>query len=343
MGYFSWTCAHCQHSILVQPDEGINDWMNVAVVVTADGETVEGAYDGFGNLDGTCVERKLEDGVMVHLACWEVAGKPGLAHYRERGLESKWAKDQGCFFRDEHDVIDPRVTDAAERERLLVEGRERRVRARFDDRASEFGLLLRDSRNEDPERAWRVWFPVVEWDDGMYRVTSRLEEEEAWDPRQFEFEKDAEQVARALYSSWLESEEFAKLKARSDELVEEARLRYHEKLKKEGRYGVECRYVPGDTLLNDGPVSTTGRAIFYVVDKRTRQEIVVLDGPSEAMGYKTFVAQPEYRGNGSPEWEARVQEIRAAAAESRRLANAEASRMNLEWAASGYPTDGRSS
>ena len=59
--------------------------------------------------------------------------------------------------------------------------------------------------------------------------------------------------------------------------------------------------------------------------------------PDKALGVQTFVSNPEYKGNTSPEWEARVQAIRAAGRESREQATAEAKRLNEEWAAAGYP------
>jgi len=54
---------------------------------------------------------------------------------------------------------------------------------------------------------------------------------------------------------------------------------------------------------------------------------------------KTFIADKERteKGYASVEWEARIEDVRAAGRESRRLAEEEAQRLNDKWAADGYP------
>lgn len=339
MGVFSWNCAHCGHSVLVHADVGINDWMQQAVVLSSTGDRYEGVYDGYGRIeceDGDeVVDVMNHGGVMAHLACWEVAGKPEFWHYREHNLTSPSSEDQGYFFDEEHDVIDPRVTDPVERERLLGAGRAMREENRLDEKAREVGLLVRDSRF-GPE-SWNLFFWVLGPVDGKFALTDKFRRETVIDATT---EEQAEQHALRAWSSWLESEEFAKLKKRSDGLVELARLRWIEKIKLEGRFKVGYKPARGDTVLHEGEREWTGgRSIFYVHDRVTSKEVAVMDGPDMALGRRTFVAQPGYDGNNSPEWEARVEEFRAAQSESRRLADEEAKRLNDEWAAAGYPME----
>lgn len=88
MGYFSWDCKGCGHSIR----EG-NGWMSKAVVQGQEGDTATGSYDGYGRLEsgfGT-VELTDRDGhfALWHKACWELKGRPAFS-----GV-SRNAHDQG--------------------------------------------------------------------------------------------------------------------------------------------------------------------------------------------------------------------------------------------------------
>jgi hypothetical protein len=340
--------VHCEHSILVQADGGINDWMRDAVALLSTGERIEGTYDGYGNLNPH--DRSIPSrSVVVHRACWEVAGKPEFSYYAEHDLSSQYADDQGFYFHDEHDLIDPRITDGVERARLLEEGRERRVKTRFDERAQHFCLLLLDSRNEDPETAWEVWFPVFnDYEEGCFRIASRLEEDRLCDQRKFDGFDEAKRSARELWSTWVQSEEFAALKTRSDELLQQTRQRQYEKLKDEGTYKVSYKTVDGDlhagtegdrTEVLDPDLWKGHRRVYFVQNKLTRAVVFVADGPDKALGRETFLKQPGYRGNHSPEWEARVSALRAATSESLRIAQETADRLNAEWATAGYPME----
>lgn len=51
----------------------------------------------------------------------------------------------------------------------------------------------------------------------------------------------------------------------------------------------------------------------------------------------TFPRDPDYGGNGSPSWEARVLENQAEARGRKAKAVAETKRLNKQWAADGYP------
>lgn len=340
MGVFSWTCAHCKHSILVHSDEGINDWMQQAVVLSSTGDVYQGTYDGYGRLDecedGEILDDMYRGAVMVHAACWEVAGKPAFWHYREHGLTSTSAEDQGYFFDDEHDMIDPRVTDSVERECLLGAGRALREQRRFDERAREVGYMLKGPRFD--AESWHLMFTVIGpvGEPPVYALVDKFHRETKIDAAT---EEEGEKIALRAWKSWLDSEEFAKLKERSVELDAAARMQWIEKLKVSGRYEVGYKPTQGDTVLREGERDWTGgRQIFVVRDKVTYRDVAVMDGPDKEFGRKTFV-ETGPRGTQSPEFKARMEGMWASRRESERLATEEAARLNAEWAGAGYPVE----
>lgn len=142
MGFFSYKCKECSHPMLSYGavSKGINEWMNEAVALTSEGSRRVGEYDGYGRVvvgeyDGYDDDFDDESAAWVHKACWEIAGKPGYGHY---GSNSEDAEDQGWFFKDgDHDMIDPRIKDEAERNKLLEEGIEARIQLRHNQKAAE--------------------------------------------------------------------------------------------------------------------------------------------------------------------------------------------------------------
>jgi len=102
MGFFSWNCKACGHSILSNyAADDTNRWMTQAVVLTSGGEVCRGEYDGYGN----CGSWNHDDGEpeMYHEACWKIAGSP--MEYTEA---SKSSRDQGYFFDDNmHNLPEP--------------------------------------------------------------------------------------------------------------------------------------------------------------------------------------------------------------------------------------------
>jgi len=136
MGFFSWDCKQCGHSILnpysIGPcqedpnpeDRHDNEWMMWAVVVEEDDSSIKGEYDGYGRLHtnnfGT-VEIDGYEPCMYHVACWEKAGKPGYTGPSESSL------DQGYFFGIHcHDLPDPRVVSDEEFQDALKKASENR-------------------------------------------------------------------------------------------------------------------------------------------------------------------------------------------------------------------------
>jgi hypothetical protein len=94
MGFFSWDCPGCKHSI--RHSHAVNDdsaWLSEAVLVEPDGSTARGLYDGYGRLEmrsGRSIE--LGDSpLLYHEACYDLTGKPSYA----KPSRSAW--DQGHF------------------------------------------------------------------------------------------------------------------------------------------------------------------------------------------------------------------------------------------------------
>lgn len=95
MGFFSWDCKGCNHSIR----EG-HGWMGKAVVVGKDGSTARGEYDGYGRVTGSIGEVELADRnghfALYHRRCFELVGRP------EFRSASAMATDQGTPESDQY-------------------------------------------------------------------------------------------------------------------------------------------------------------------------------------------------------------------------------------------------
>jgi len=93
MGFFSWQCKKCDHSIKA-PHNIPTGWeyMNEVVWVREGEDPVIGEYDGYGtieDLEVTWVEPEL-----WHKVCWRNAGSPEYTSPSDR------AGDQGYFYED---------------------------------------------------------------------------------------------------------------------------------------------------------------------------------------------------------------------------------------------------
>lgn len=93
MGFFSWDCKGCTHSVR----EGHrDDWMTKAVVLDKEGSRVIGFYDGYGSVGegGTEIQnmrvQNMRDPEVWHHACYVAMGKP------EYSGPSPGARDRGC-------------------------------------------------------------------------------------------------------------------------------------------------------------------------------------------------------------------------------------------------------
>lgn len=106
MGFFSWTCPFCGHSILNPhsiPDIG-RTWLMSVTALGPDGIVAQGHYDGYGTVlpAPDCVSTEPyqipwpaePEGIkLMHTACWEALDKPG---YTDIPF-AKNAEDQGFF------------------------------------------------------------------------------------------------------------------------------------------------------------------------------------------------------------------------------------------------------
>lgn len=316
MGFFSYECKECGHSVLssYSTDPEINAWMKDVVVLSSNGSRAIGEYDGYGNVGGMDSEGMGGD-VWVHLACWEKAGEPGYDHYDG---SSPHAEDQGYFFRYEHDMIDPRITDEAERARLLEEGKAAREQRWYDGRATDvYEWLHEDPKwkdKEDLENPWKQRFSyfetcvedengeLIEKDGRGYKdgthwyVQDKLNPDATEEERRFRgTEEELMAHLAATWAAFLESEECRAYITRAKELREEARQRKLADLKEEGRYEPSYRSVP----LDGGKYQT----MWYVKDKMHYQKV-----------------GPELPGT----W-------------GRDEVKKDVKRLEAEWAAAGYP------
>ena len=67
MGFFSYNCKECNHSILSRhsTNEGINEWMSHVVVLGSDGSRIDGEYDGYGRVEDEEIDED-EDRVVAY-------------------------------------------------------------------------------------------------------------------------------------------------------------------------------------------------------------------------------------------------------------------------------------
>lgn len=302
MGFTSYECKHCGHSILssYSADPEINKWMMFAVVLIPGGTRLVGEHDGHSGVAGANVGEgsiPTDTAVWVHQACWEKAGKP---EYEDYDGPSPFAQDQGYFFRYEHDMIDPRITNPTERMHLLEEGRTAREKRWYNVRARKVADWLDPSWHPEKE-PWRhrfsYWKHHEHDDDRHWFVSDDLNPD--WPEWERLFEGTEEELEADLAAKWatfLESDECKAYLARAAELAEEARQEQLQQLKEKGRY----RTTYGPKYDDDG--KEIAWPVYQVLDELT---------------YKCD--NEEFIGDGC---KTRCQE--------------KADRMNAEWAAAGY-------
>jgi hypothetical protein len=248
MGYSSYLCKHCDKGIVDagSTDTGINDWMSHVVMMTANGSRmVEPEFGGYAGE----YERFTDGAVWVHNACWEVAGKPEFDAYDG---PSGYDPNQGAgSFRGDHDVIDPRITDEAERGRLLAEGIEARSKRQYDSHArtvhdwtdQEDSDYHREKHNGEMFRQ-RFTYGNKYTDDGEGNYTKH---ENAWAVYdELDRERDEATFAgtedelkahlTAVWDAFLESDEHAAYIARAEEMTAEYYAEKTEELKETGRF-----------------------------------------------------------------------------------------------------------
>jgi len=252
MGFSSYECKSCGHSILhpgsVDPE--INAWMKDAVILGESGSRLVTEFEGYA---GEYEDLVGSNAVWLHQACWEVAGKP---EYGAFDGPSQDARDQGHFFNDEHDMIDPRITDEAERARLLKGGRRQREEARFAQKARDIHDWLEELQEahgrfkKDP---WRVRYSIVQMllcdaddvpvrdKDGelVYDARSWIYMDRLEDDGEHLFSGTKDELKAHLASEWaafLESDRCKDMLVYRENEIEEMRAERLEKAKVEGRF-----------------------------------------------------------------------------------------------------------
>jgi len=146
MGYSSYLCAHCGRPIISEDavDPGINEWMAEVVMMNEEGGVrIVPQYSGYA---GHYQEFDLGGQVWVHKACWELEGR---TEYEDFDEGSRYDPNQGAGGKDCL-VIDPRITDEAERARLLEAGMKVREQHQYDCAATTVGHWF-------AEREYQPW------------------------------------------------------------------------------------------------------------------------------------------------------------------------------------------
>ena len=113
MGFFSWECPVCDHSIRYHGacDEH-SSWLNEAVFVDPEGNEAYGSYDGYGRLEAPSgLVFDTQDvpegkGTFYHDACFRIAGSPKYNPF----VKSRSASDQGYFVGD-YDPTEPKTVE----------------------------------------------------------------------------------------------------------------------------------------------------------------------------------------------------------------------------------------
>jgi hypothetical protein len=222
MGFFSYDCKHCGHPMLSEyaTDPGINEWMSEAVVVHGEDPVhhLSGTYDGYGRLSSASWD-SLEGEVWVHLACWEVAGRPGESSY-DGG--SKGSEDQGYFFNDgDHDLIDPRIKDPEKRTELLAAGIDSRTRRRFDAKARQVADWKFDGPPDKKGKPWLSRWSTHEIKHGDNAGKFRLWDK--WGVHNDVVDENPEARAQELWEQFEQTSEFDALLHRAREIRDDAR------------------------------------------------------------------------------------------------------------------------
>jgi len=247
MGYSSYLCKHCDHGIMDagSTDEGINEWMAHAVMMSDNGSRlIEPEYGGYSG------DYERFD-LWAHFACWELAGKPEFGAYD--GL-SKHDPDQGGgSFRGSHDMIDPRIKDEAERARLLAAGIKLRDERRYNHNAREVHEWMdkedreyhREKFNGEMFRFRYTYSNCYDKDDegeytkreDRFAIYDKLDAER--DEVTFDgTEEELKAHLSALWSAFLESDEHAAYLAHREAEIAKYRAEELEKYKIEGRFNI---------------------------------------------------------------------------------------------------------
>jgi hypothetical protein len=255
---FSWKCPHCDLGILGDgsTDTGINEWMNKAVVLLANGSIIKGDYDNYGRVGGMEItDHMYDNAVMAHDACWRVAGKPDLEEYEGKGSkhdpDQGWGNESGAYNMKEPGAeIDEDRWQAA----LRLQA-ERKRRRRVETAVKMLRPEIEAYQHEDlkPEDHYTLRYEVNHMEPFVpteHRPEDWVENRVVgwyfydkldWsgkDVEGIETEEEARALAKAKYDEWAASEEAAAIKTEWRSWQASAHARWQDLLRKEGRYEV---------------------------------------------------------------------------------------------------------
>jgi len=112
MGFFSWDCKGCGHSMRsAYSTTQTSAWMKQVVIYAKDSKTARrGEYDGYGRVGGSDYDDNNtfwegREFTAYHKACHEILGKPKFDG------QSRDANDQGYFVGDAVDPAKPKTLE----------------------------------------------------------------------------------------------------------------------------------------------------------------------------------------------------------------------------------------
>jgi hypothetical protein len=155
MGFFSWDCKACGHSVrAVDATNSVSEWLSQAVLVEPDGSTIRGSYDGYGRLE-TRSGREMEVGegrlgpCLYHQACYDLMGKPSY------DKPSRSANDQG-FFVGEYDPKKPHCREDVDALNTSAKERAEADRAKAHEENVKYAAELTAKGETPPEWLQRM-------------------------------------------------------------------------------------------------------------------------------------------------------------------------------------------
>ena len=159
MGFFSWNCPGCDHSIRSHhATSDKSEWMTKVVVVYQNGDRLSGTYDGYGHLGGDDMSLEGEPyRSMYHKACFTLLGEPAFS------APSKCAKDQGYFVEDT-EISEPKTPEDLSALKAKAEEQQKM----WDEEVREKQLI---KGNDCPKCGWgNAGTFVAKLPDGNFRL-----------------------------------------------------------------------------------------------------------------------------------------------------------------------------
>lgn len=165
MGFFSWDCKGCKHSVR----EG-HGWMSKCLVQGKDGSQATGDYDGYGKIEGSFGTIDLTDEgdfELWHHACYVLSGRPTFSG------PSRTSRDQGMPPANE--LAEPKSADDLRALKELADAADRKAKAQaarmHECREAEHKLL--GAEGKCPHCGFDTFFVVEKNGSLMIRCPNR--------------------------------------------------------------------------------------------------------------------------------------------------------------------------